>query len=157
VTDLKPPKTNAGELETLMTALQFQRDSFVRKVSGISDEQARRRLVPSDTTLLWLTEHVRYAEIIWFRWRFAGEDVDLPSDMRMAAASIDEAVDAYRDEWPRLDEIVLGASGLDRLCVREPGEAVNLRWVVTHLIEEIARHAGHADILRELVDGETGR
>ncbi|HEY0501754.1 MAG TPA: DinB family protein [Kutzneria sp.] len=149
--DLKPPRSAVGERETLLSLLQYQRDSLVRKVAQLPPEAERRRLVPSDTTLLWLVEHLAWAEILWVSHRFAGRP--LPSST--ACDTLDEALAAYRDAWATVDEIVV-ASDLDDLC-RRTDEAVNLRWVLAHLLQETARHAGHADILRELLDGRTGR
>ncbi len=138
--------------------MQYHRDSVVRKVEGISDDAARRRLVGSDTTLLWLVKHLATAETLWIQHRFAGEDASVvPDDAVQPEDTIAAAVEAYRATWARVDAIS-GAAGLDEWC-RNVGDAppVNLRWVLMHLLEETARHAGHADILRELIDGDTGR
>ena len=68
------------------------------------------------------------------------------------------SVAAYRATWPVVDAIIAGAPGPDTRCADDPAEPpVTLRWVVAHLLEETARHAGHADIIRELIDGRTGR
>ena len=149
--DLKPPRSALGERETLLSLLQYQRDSLVRKVSGLPDGAERRRLVPSETTLLWLVEHLAWAEQLWVAHRFAGRPVPETTGYDTLA----EAVAAYRRTWTTVDEIVVAAD-LDDLC-RLTDEPVNLRWVLAHLLEETARHAGHADILRELTDGRTGR
>jgi len=81
--------------------------------------------------------------------------------VRSAAQSGDSlatAVDAYRATWKHVDGIVASAPNLDVACATTDGEStVNLRWVLMHLLEETARHAGHADILRELIDGQAGR
>jgi len=74
MTDRKPPRA-VGERDVLRVAWQFQRDSLVRKVAGVSDEDARRSLVDSGTTLLWLVQHACFAERIWVRKRMAGETV----------------------------------------------------------------------------------
>ena len=158
VPDRKPPRGLDGERETLLSLLQFQRDSMVRKVEGVSDEDARRSPVTSGTTLLWLVKHLCYAESIWVERRFAGLDVPLTGDaIDVEPDTLDAALAAYRATWARVDAIVAGAA-LDDECVvpKETGQA-NLRWVLGHLLEETARHAGHADILRELMDGSTGR
>jgi hypothetical protein len=157
VADEKPPRHVAGERETLLALLQYQRDSFVRKIAGVSDDDARREFVPSGTTLLWLMKHMSRAEELWILQRFAGQDPMIRDDTVGLGDSVDACIDAYRATWARVDAVVSGAS-LDDLC-REVGDdtMVNLRWVLMHLLEETARHAGHADILRELVDGDTGR
>jgi hypothetical protein len=124
----------------------------VRKVAGASEADAARAVVGSGTTLLWLVGHLADAETTWVVRRFAGEP-GTPA----ASSTVAEAVSAYRATWARVDAIVAAAS-LDDECA-DIGDApqVNLRWVLAHLLEETARHAGHADILRELIDGETGR
>ena len=158
MTDRKPPRLESDERATLLAALQYVRESFVRKVEGLDDDAAGRRFVASDTTLLWLTRHLAHAELLWVAARFAGEPmvgdpVPAPTDDRIVDAIAD-----YRAGWARVDAIVAASPDLGAPCRAidvEPN--VSLRWVLVHLIEETARHAGHADILRELVDGETGR
>jgi uncharacterized damage-inducible protein DinB len=156
MSDQKPPRLVAGERETLMALLQYQRDSFARKLTGISDSDARRSLVASGTTLLWLLQHMAAAELLWIVGRFAGETVSI-DDSLSAHDTVEACIAAYRATWARVDAIISNAS-LDDAC-RNVGDAAaaNLRWVVMHLLEETARHAGHADILRELIDGSTGR
>jgi uncharacterized damage-inducible protein DinB len=159
VGDQQPPRTVGDERSTLLGLLQFQRDSFVRKVHGVSDEDARRSPVPSGTSLLWLAKHLSRAEQIWLQHRFSGEvavdeifDHDVGPDDTLTAA-----IERYRQTWAASDAIV-AAADLDDRAVREPPtDAVNLRWILGHLLEETARHAGHADVLRELIDGDTGR
>jgi len=141
--DEKPPRHASGERETLLALLQYQRDSFVRKLTGISDADAQREFVPSGTTLLWLMKHLARAEDLWIEQRFAGQEPEILDDTVRPGDSVDACIDAYRATWARVD---VGDEAI-----------VNLRWVLMHLLEETARHAGHADILRELVDGKTGR
>jgi uncharacterized damage-inducible protein DinB len=158
VPDLKPPRLDAGERETLQTSLQYQRDSLVRKVTRIDDEAARRTVLPSGTSLLWLVKHVRTAETLWMARRFAGEDIELPDDTVHPEDSLHTAVAAYRATCQHTDAIVAATPSLDERCRGlDDGTAANLRWVLTHLVEETARHAGHADIIRELLDGSVGR
>jgi uncharacterized damage-inducible protein DinB len=154
MTDRKPPKLVDDERATLHALLQFQRESVLRKVDGLDDDTARCELVASSTTLLWLVQHLAYAETLWIVHRFAGRAIDAPrTDTDLATAIAD-----YRATWARVDAIT-DAAGLDDLCRDMDGdeEPVSLRWVLMHLLEETARHAGHADILRELIDGTTGR
>jgi len=158
VPDLKPPRLVASERETLHALLQYQRESFVRKVDGVDEDAARRPLVATGTTLLWLVKHMAYAETLWIVHRFAGEDVAGIDDTVRPDDTVAAAVHAYRATWVRVDAVVAVAASLDVPCRHVGDEApVNLRWVLVHLLEETARHAGHADILRELVDGVTGR
>ena len=154
--DQKPPRA-IGEREILRAAWQFQRDSLIRKVRGVSEDEARRSPVESGTTLLWLVQHACYAERIWMRARFAGEDVVANGDS-VASATLAEAIEVYEAEWVAVDAIVDAHDLDDEMPDPNGGDIpVTLRWIAVHLIEELARHAGHADILRELLDGDTGR
>jgi hypothetical protein len=156
--DQKPPRLAGEERQTLQALLQYQRDSLARKVAGVDEDAARQGLVESGTNLLWLMRHMARAEIVWVLYRFAAQDVDLPDDAVQPGDTISAAVDAYRATWARIDAVVATTTSLDTLCRRVDDEVpVNLRWVLMHLLEETARHAGHADILRELIDGHTGR
>jgi hypothetical protein len=155
--DLKPPHLAGDERTTVLALLQFQRESLVRKVTGVGDGDARRSPVGSGTSLLWLMKHIAFAEAIWVLHRFADLG-DPPSDEVTAHDSLDDLVSSYRDTWCRVDEVVAATASLDARCRRPDGHGgVNLRWILGHLLEETARHAGHADILRELIDGDTGR
>ena len=159
MSDLRPPKLQGDEPETLRALLQYTRESMVRKLDGVSDDDARRRFVGSDTTLLWLLKHVRGAEIRWLAERFAADGTVVPDDAVQPGDTVAGAIAEYRATWVLSDAIVLGAPSLDEVC-RGPDAGdppVNLRWVLAHLLEETARHAGHADILRELLDGAVGR
>jgi hypothetical protein len=156
--DLKPPRLVADERETLLALIQYQRDSFVRKVMGVDENRARQASVGSGTTLLWLTRHMAHAESLWVIRRFAGLDFDLPEEAIRPEDTIEAAVDTYKEVWTPVDAVIAAASSLDEICRDVGDEApVNLRWVLMHLLEETARHAGHADILRESIDGATGR
>jgi hypothetical protein len=153
--DQRPPRFVGDERETLMALWRYHRESFARKVSGISDDDAARRFVTSDTTLLWLTNHVAGSQRNWIVNRFAGRgDAPLAPSPTMA-----KAIDAMEQTWQAIDPII-ESSGLDDLAretVHGDPDPLKLRWIVAHLLEETARHAGHADILRELIDGSTGR
>ncbi len=156
--DQKPPREIADERETLIALLQYQRDSVVRKVNDLSEDDARRSLVPTATTLLWLVKHLRRAESVWVEQRFAGRAVANLSDDVLPEDTVQSVVDAYRHAWATTAEIVAAAASLDELTRDTGSESpVSLRWILAHLLEETARHAGHADILRELIDGQTGR
>jgi hypothetical protein len=153
--DRKPPRLAADDHAVLMALLQYQRDSFVRKVSGVDHAAARSSPVPSSTSLLWLTNHMADAERTWVLQRFAHGRAGIDDDH---AATIDEAIARYEATWNLVDAVVADASSLDTPCPDfDGGPEINLRWILAHLLEETARHAGHADILRELLDGATGR
>lgn len=159
MTDRKPPRAFGDERTTLVAMLQYVRVSVVRKVEGVSDEDARHSPVPTGTSLLWLVKHLTHAEALWVLERFAGQEVerDVVDHTVGPDDTLDAAVALYRATWARVDAVV-AASDLDAICSGVDEEAnPDLRWVIVHLVEETARHAGHADILRELIDGETGR
>jgi uncharacterized damage-inducible protein DinB len=156
--DQKPPRLEGDERETLHALLQYQRESLVRKVSGVDDDAARTSPVSTGTSLLWLVKHLTSAETLWVLHRFAGHEVAIPDHTVTADDSVAAALDAYRATWDRVDAVVAAAPSLDVRCHDTGAESpVNLRWVLMHLLEETARHAGHADVLRELIDGATGR
>jgi hypothetical protein len=153
VADQKPPRLAAAERVTILALLQFQRDSFIRKVTGVDDRQAKTSFVSSGTSLLWLTNHMADAESMWVLRRF-GRRTD---DDEPAAPGIGQAVARYRRVSRQVDAVIEETASLDELCPRFDNQVVNVRWILAHLLEETARHAGHADILRELIDGQTGR
>jgi len=157
MSDQKPPYLAEDERAVLGALLQFQRESVVRKITGVEDAAARRPMVPTGTSLLWLVKHLAYAETLWVVQRFAGEDVELPDATVYENDTVVSAIELYRSTWSRVDPIVAAAS-LDDLARNAPDyPPVNVRWVLAHVLEETARHAGHADILRELIDGQIGR
>lgn len=156
--DEKPPRLAGEERETVLALLQYQRNSFVKKVRGVSDEAARQSPMASGTSLLWLVKHMARAESLWMLHRFAGQDAVIEEDEVGPGDTLPSAITAYQQTWMRTDAVVADARSLSELCREVGNEApVNLRWVLMHLLEETARHAGHADVLREMVDGETGR
>jgi hypothetical protein len=128
VPDLKPPRLVANERETLHALLQYQRESFVRKVDGVDEDAAHRPLVPTGTTLPWLLKHMACAETLWIVHRFAGEDLTVIDDTVQPDDTVAAAVDSYRATWVRVDAVVAAAS-LDDECRQVGDEAsVNLRW-----------------------------
>ena len=125
----------------------------------MSEEAARRSPVASGTSLLWLLKHMTRAESLWLLRRFAGAEVPVEDDRVTATDRVPlHASPDYQEIWARTDSVVAAAPDLGELC-RDVGTRYpwTLRWVLMHLLEETARHAGHADVLREMVDGETGR
>lgn len=157
VADRKPPRLAAAERETLLVLLQYQRDSLIRKVDGADEAAARQSPVGSGTTLLWLLKHLAQAEIRWLLIRFAALDAALPDDTVQPGDTTASVIAGYRAASAQAD-VIARTADLDEPCRGDDGgEPVNLRWVLAHLLEETARHAGHADILRELIDGSTGR
>ena len=157
----------AGDEKAMLSAfLDRYRETILWKLEGVTKEQASARLVPSATTLLGIVKHLAYVERGWFPIYFAGGPVNYPwaedepdqdIDFRVSATDTIESVSAlYREEIARSREIVAGAS-LDDLSKEQDRGPRTLRWIMVHMIEETARHAGHADILRELTDGAIGQ
>lgn len=155
---------DAPELALLHNMIKVNRDAVLWKLEGITDEQAKQRVVASETTLLGLVRHLQYVERWWVRMVIAG-DADLPvpytkddpdADWRVTDDDTIEAVVAdYNDEVAITDAIIGALEDLGA-TVSARGKDLAIRWILMHLIEEIARHAGHADIIREVIDGETG-
>lgn len=155
MSDQRPPRICGEERETTLALLQYQRESFLRKVSGVDDALAVRSMVPSGTSLLWLANHMADAERIWLLHRFEGSDPDADPPH---GTDMTQACERYRATWTLSDQVIHEATDLDSTCPAfDDGPVVSLRWILLHLLEETARHAGHADILRELLDGTTGR
>jgi uncharacterized damage-inducible protein DinB len=153
----------APEKETLEAFLDAQRDAVVRKIEGLDKEQASQRLVPSVTTLLGVVKHLAYVEAWWFQDVFAGRDVAYPwtdedpdAEFRIEDDDSVESAVALYESMTEQSRAVVAAAALDDVAVRQTRGDVSLRWIVVHMIEETARHAGQMDILRELIDGATG-
>jgi hypothetical protein len=156
VPDLKPPRSVGDDRDVLLVLLKYQRESLVRKVIGVDEESARHSPVASGTTLLWLVRHLDYAERLWIVHRFAGGEQ--PTPLTSSGDTVDDAVAAYRATWAVVDAAIAATPNLNQLsAIPDDRGHVTLRWILAHLLQEIARHAGHADILRELIDGVTGR
>lgn len=155
----------APERELLTGALDWYRAVVIRKVEDLSIEQATRVLTPSGLSPLSIVQHLAWVECVWFRWRFAAEDVSIftgGSDNSVTFALgagdvVASVVASYRDEADHARRIVAG-SALDDVSVRGGTlhGRVTLRWILVHLLEETARHAGHLDLMREQLDGQTG-
>ncbi len=155
------PLNDGGELDTTLAFLSFARSCVLKKVDGLDEEQLRRRLVVSDTTLLGLVQHLADGERYWFGYVLAGDPryADVDFDMVVAPdRSADQVIGAYRAAIADSDAHIRAADGLDiRTAHPVADECLTLRWVLAHMTSETVRHAGHADILRELIDGVTGR
>ncbi|MFF7445230.1 MULTISPECIES: DUF664 domain-containing protein [unclassified Streptomyces] len=159
------PLTTGEEMPMLQSWLDFHRATLELKCAGLDDEQVRRTAAaPSALTLLGLVQHLAEVERNWFQRVIGGLDVppvyeEVTGYALRAERALDEALGVWRREIARGREIVAGRS-LDSVGrVMEgpvPGMEVSVRWVLIHMIEEYARHNGHADILRERIDGVTG-
>ncbi|KIF75030.1 Mini-circle protein [Streptomyces sp. 150FB] len=157
--------TAVSERATLEGWLNWHRETLLAKCAGLDGEQlARAAVEPSSLTLLGLVRHLAEVERSWFRRSFAGEEIgDVftgPSDgdeglEGVDAARAEEDFAAYVAETSACDAVAAG-HGLDETFVSSRGVTLGLRWVYTVLIQEYARHNGHADLLRERTDGATG-
>ena len=155
------PLNDGGERDTTLAFLSFARSCVLKKADGLDEEQLRRRLVVSDTTLLGLVQHLTDAERYWFGYTLAGDRryADVDFDMVVAPdRSAEDVMAGYRAAIEESDAHIRAAGSLD-VHTAHPvnGERRTLRWVLAHVTSETVRHAGHADILRELIDGVTGR
>lgn len=156
--DHKPPRPIADERTTLLALLNYQRESLVGKISDLDAPTATAVPAPSGTTLLWLVQHMAQAETLWVVHRYLGGPPREDDPGAIPSGTVDHAIAEYRRAAHRTDAVVTSAESMDQLCATTGTESpVTLRWVIAHLLEETARHAGHADILREMTDGETGR
>jgi uncharacterized damage-inducible protein DinB len=160
-----PPAT-AGEREALRTFLDYHRATLEMKCDGLGDEELRRcSMPPSTLSLLGLVRHMAEVERAWFRRVIDGEDVPLvwsdSGDFQVAydprTATRAEAFAAWRREVAHARRIEAAAGSLDVTGYSASwDEEVSLRTVMLHLIHEYARHNGHADLLREAIDGTVG-
>jgi uncharacterized damage-inducible protein DinB len=152
-----------GERELLERFLDFQRDTLLWKASGLTEEQLLAPRTPSGMSLLGLVKHLAYVERNWFQSRFLGRDVYVPwrrgnpgADFRIEADETPASVfELYADEIAESRRIVAATDSLETLAV-DVNRPVTLRWILIHMIEETARHVGHADLMREATDGQTG-
>lgn len=155
------PGNDGGELDTALAFLHFQRSCVFKKIEGLDEEQLRRRLVVSETTLLGLVKHLADGERWWFAHHLGGDPAYADLDWTMlvpADVSAGEVVADYRAAIEEADRHIAAAGPIEtltRLPVRDRPRT--LRWVLAHTNTEIARHLGHMDILREQIDQTTGR
>jgi uncharacterized damage-inducible protein DinB len=157
----------ADERTTLFAFLDYYREAVKAKVRGLSEEDARRRLVSSQTSLAGLVKHLARVEVSWFQHRLGQIPLEhLPylqlffgapeSDFRVEPEETVEMLIARYEEQCALSREIASTMHFDDVVPHPALGEVTMRWVVVHMIEETARHAGHADILREQIDGSTG-
>ena len=163
-----PIPTEADERETLIAFLDYYRAALLDRAYGLSDEQLQIALPPTTLTLSRLIGHMTFVERWWFQDRFDGEDIaPLPEgydfeadpDAEMAYAQTLSGTDllaafneSAADSRRRVDAATLDQRSA-RSHPRRTEEYWNLRWIMVHMIEEYARHCGHADLIRESIDG----
>jgi uncharacterized damage-inducible protein DinB len=165
VTRPEPPLS--GDERAMVTVwLDYQRATLLWKCDGLDGaDLARRGVPPSPLSLLGLVRHMTLVEWSWFDHIFDGSDVPEPisttedvdadfNDLRPEEAEAD--LERFRRQCDVSRAIVAGADSLDELAASTARGAFSLRWIMIHMIEEYARHNGHADLLRELIDGAVG-
>jgi uncharacterized damage-inducible protein DinB len=161
------PLYSGDERSQMESWVAFYRATLLEKCFGLTfDDLARRPVESSTMSLLGLLRHMTFVEQIWFDARFAGNDVDeyyrRPDDREVAwteldSATLEEVVELFNRACETSDELARGHDLGEFVKVAGVGwEPVDLRWIYLHMIEEYARHCGHADIIRELIDGTTG-
>ncbi|MFD7602825.1 DinB family protein [Streptomyces mirabilis] len=164
------PPAHADERAMLEAWLDFHRATLALKCSGLKDDQLRlAAAAPSSMMLLGLVQHLTEVERNWFQRVFAGQDLppvfgesNLDGFVLLPDRALDEVMAVWQAEIARGRELIADASLDDsgRLSEQEAGhvgdQGVSLRWIMVHMIEEYARHNGHADVIRERIDGVTG-
>lgn len=146
------------EVEQLRAVLDGLRTGVLKKLAGLSDDEARRSTVGSGTNLAGLAQHLTFVESRWFEEIVAGRKADRGDRSMWVDSSVPLRIlrAEYRAACAASNEIIAAIGDADApvTCNRKTR---NLRWVLLAVIEETARHAGHADIIREQIDGQTGR
>ncbi|WP_337310991.1 DinB family protein [Candidatus Aeolococcus gillhamiae] len=164
--DTRSPLPLVGEEREMLTAfLEWHRATFELKCSGVPAERLSEQPVPPSTmSLHGLVRHLAAVERWWFRIQFAGEDVPLlyysdddpDQDFDSLDGDVAQAFEVWRTECDRAREIVRNAGLDDTAIQRRTSEPISLRRILVTMIAEYARHDGHADLLRERIDGATG-
>ncbi|MBB6627021.1 DinB family protein [Nocardioides sp. KIGAM211] len=164
------PPLDADERATLLGFLDYHRQTLRQKTAGLDAAQLAATHAPSEITLGGMLKHLAFVEHWWFRCVFLGEEyaepwasvdwrADADWDWHSAVDDTPEQLRAILDEAVAdSDTIVAGATDLGALSQRagRAGDRFSLRWILVHMVEEYARHNGHADLLREALDGTTG-
>jgi uncharacterized damage-inducible protein DinB len=150
------PPGNPDERELLLSWLAYLRGAVLRDVDGLTDEQARWRPDGHLTCLLGIVNHLTHVEWRWIDGGFRGAEVSRSEDEFTPGPELrlEAAIAAYRRRGESTESTVRSLETLEVPCRRREGS--DARWVLLHLINETARHAGHADAVRELLDGTTG-
>ena len=155
-----PFEAAVDEKAGLVMFLEEQRSALLRKVDGVSEPAALERPTASAFCLLTLVKHVAFVERRWFQLEIARRDVPglwpPPDDRELRVEEGDTlaSVRAFYESVIEENRSIL--ESVDDLDSVSPATGLNRRWVLLHLLEELARHAGHADIIRESIDGVTG-
>jgi len=156
------PPYEADERTMLNSWLEYQRATLAYKCEGLTDDQLRTRSVPpSSLSLLGLVRHMAEVELNWFRFWLGGEGpnprYDDEEEWDVDGADVADAFDYWRSECQNARDVVATFASLDDVGAGQTvGAGISVRWTLVHMIEEYARHNGHADFLREQIDGTTG-
>jgi uncharacterized damage-inducible protein DinB len=164
------PDPDGSEFGMLCQYLDYQRETVLSKADGLTHDQLTQRHSPSELTLAGLLHHLALVEEDWMEVRFAGMpdrepwssvdwDADPNWEFRTAGdLETEQRKSRYRQACARSRDVVASAADLNRPSMKalRSGKHFTLRWALLHLIEETARHAGHADFLREAIDGTVG-
>lgn len=154
-------RAKLDERDMLHAVLQQQRAIMVWKLDGLSRDQATRPMAPTGTNLLGMVKHLAWVELWWFCEFIDGQDRDRFGHQRESEfvatdeETIESVVSFYAEAIGHADDVIRNATSLE-VTGTLGDEDRSLRWVLAHMIEETARHAGQADIIRELIDGSTG-
>jgi hypothetical protein len=152
--------TPADETTMARSWLTHLRQSAIYKLDDLDQDQLRWKPAPTANALGEIVVHLGLAERLWLRVFFAGEQMDMSWRSNMfrlpSGWSVEDVIAFYRAEAAAADSVLDGVSSFD-LPSASDLRPTTLRWVVTHVLEETARHVGHMDITRELLDGRTGR
>lgn len=161
--DRPEPPLEADERTMLVAWLEYHRVTLEQKCDGLTDDQLRTRSVaPSNLSLLGLVRHMAEVELNWFRFWLGGQEphprYDDETDFDdVDTADVAEAFDYWRSECAHARHVLTTFESLDDVGAdQHPGSGFSVRWVLVHMVEEYARHNGHADLLREAIDGATG-
>nr|MDT0658954.1 DinB family protein [Micromonospora sp. DSM 115978] len=151
------------EKQSLWVSLDRHRDVVVWKLDGLDDERLRRPMTPSGTSMLGLVKHLAAVEYGWFCDTFGRpteplpfDDDDPEADLRVEPHESTADILAFYGRARAAADAVIEATDVEQTGTAWFGDPVSMRWVLIHMIEETARHAGHLDILREMLDGATG-
>lgn len=164
------PPVQGGQRDQLLGFLQYQRDTLRRKAGGLDAAQLATALAPSDMTLGGMVKHLAFVEHWWVSRIFLGEEyaepwasvdwrADADWDWHSAQDDSPEQIWALYDATLAEVDAVLADADVEMLSAkpsRRTGEPFNLRWILLHLVEEYARHNGHADLIRQSIDGQVG-
>ena len=158
------------EFETRVAFLDYHRELLIDKAGGLTDEQLHTPHPPSSLTLGGLLNHMAFVEDDWFTGDFAGEALPEPwasapwaddRDWEFSSAGdlgYEQLVERYRGAIARSRAVLADVADLSETARRSPPDGVpwSMRWILIHMIEETARHCGHADMIRESIDGSVG-